>query len=92
MVAKISNAEFLAKASVYTLVTIVLASVFNTRIPVVSVIVNVISGFVYSIVMYDKFKPDFLNKATITAAIVKIIMSAIGFLMGTTLLFFIVVN
>ena len=92
MVAKISNAEFLAKASVYTLVTIVLSSVFNTRIPAVSVIVNVISGFVYSIVMYDKFKPDFLNKATITAAIVKIVMSAIGFLMGTTLLFFIVVN
>lgn len=59
MVAKISNAEFLAKASVYTLVTIVLSSVFNTRIPAVSVIVNVISGFVYSIVMYDKFKPDF---------------------------------
>ena len=76
----------------YTLVTIVLASVFNTRIPVVSVIVDVISGFVYSVVMYDKFKPDFLNKATITAAIVKIIVSAIGFLMGTTLLFFIILN
>lgn len=29
--------------------TIVLASVFNTRIPVVSVIVNVISGFVCGI-------------------------------------------
>ena len=42
--------------------------------------------------MYDKFKPDFLNKATITAAIVKIVMSAIGFLLGATLLFFIVVN
>lgn len=92
MAEKISNSEFLAKASVYTLVTIVLASVFNTRIPVVSVIVDVISGFVYSVVMYDKFKPDFLNKATITAAIVKIVMSAIGFLMGTTLLFFIVLN
>lgn len=92
MAEKISNSEFLAKASVYTLVTIVLASVFNTRIPVVSVIVNVISGFVYSVVMYDKFKPEFLNKAMITSAIVKIIVSAIGFLMGTTLLFFIILN
>lgn len=92
MAEKISNSEFLAKASVYTLVTIVLASVFNTRIPSVSVIVNVISGFVYSVVMYDKFKPDFLNKATITAAIVKIVVSAIGFLIGTTLLFFIILN
>ena len=92
MVAKVSNSEFLAKASVYTLITIVLSSVFNTRMPIVSVIVNVISGFVYSVVMYDKFKPDFLNKATITAAIVKIVMSAIGFLLGATLLFFIVVN
>ena len=84
---KISNSTFLAKASVYSLMTSALFAVFNTKLYIVNFLLNIVTGVIYTSIMYDLIDENLLKKTVVLSTLSRIIISAIGFLLSTSILF-----